>query len=578
MRSLLKSASHLVIAGLATGVVPVLAHAQVARVVAVTGQVAPGDPSPGTLANLTAVQLSPAGTVAVAAFGASPTQTFSRGLYAERAGTLQRVTDNTVLGASQTDLLPFAMNAQGDVLTRVVVPSPTGTQTGMRLALASGTNFDYARLGDPLPSYPDRAFSGLLIDPPSLYPPAVLHDNQLGFAYATVFPPISPSGNITAAIVAYSPQFNPRTLALRGSVSDMAVTTFDNINWPLDHNDSGRAVFVFDTRTGNGQLAFMYWNGTSMQRLLGIGDQVPGLNPARTVGSLVTARINDAGDIMLVLSDTTSVIHVLLGDAAGFAVVYSSQQTISAQRLSVRAFLSTSSSRFELANDGAAVILSLNTLYAPPATGSIGGTLFKASRSQPPRVLWSSLEPVRLSDGTLIRPLPISANSRVVTSPATDRIAWYAIRSGLPSSRDVLCTLNDHGDPVVLLEGNTQLQGPLGPITLTASLTPSASGVAMPTSINDSGQVAVLAALTGPPAANAAIVLTPQRFDCGDIDFNNDDVYPSDFDVIDFFNVLSGAPCPTLRCDTIDFNRNDVFPEEQDVIDFLNVLAGGGCS
>jgi hypothetical protein len=88
----------------------------------------------------------------------------------------------------------------------------------------------------------------------------------------------------------------------------------------------------------------------------------------------------------------------------------------------------------------------------------------------------------------------------------------------------------------------------------------------------------VLAALSGPPAANAAIVLSPQRFDCGDIDFNNDDVYPSDFDVIDFFNVLSGAPCPTLRCDTIDFNRNDVFPEEQDVIDFLNVLAGGGCS
>ena len=551
---------------------------QIARVVAVTGQTAPGNPSPGTLANLIAVQLSPAGNVAVSALGASVTQTFSRGLYAERAGSLQRVTDNTVLGASQPDLLPFAMNAQGDVLTRVVVPGASGTQTAMRLALANGTDFDYARLGEPLPSFPDRSFAGLIIDPPSLYPPAVLHDNQLGFAYASVVPPILPSGSITAAIVAYSPQFSPRTLALRGGVSDPSVTTYDNLNWPLDHNGSGRAVFALDTRTGNGQLAFMFWNGTAMQRLLGIGDQIPGLNPARTVGSLLTARINDAGDIMLVLADTTSIIHVLLGDATGFSVVCSSQQTISASRLNVRAFLSTSSSRFELASDGAAVILSLNTLFAPPFTGSIGGMLFKASRSQPPRVLWSALEPMRLTDGTLVRLLPISANSRIVTSPSTGRMAWYAIRTGLPASREVLCTLNADGDPVVLLEGNTQLQGPLGPITLTSSLAPSASSVAMPTSINDAGQVAVLAALVGPPAANAAIVLTPPSFDCGDIDFNNDDVYPSDTDIIDFFDVLAGVECPTLRCDTIDFNRNGVFPEDQDVIDFLQVVAGGTCS
>ena len=62
---------------------------------------------------------------------------------------------------------------------------------------------------------------------------------------------------------------------------------------------------------------------------------------------------------------------------------------------------------------------------------------------------------------------------------------------------------------------------------------------------------------------------------CDDIDFNNNDVFPEEQDVIDFFNVLAGADCPA--CNDIDFNNNGVFPEEQDVIDFFNVLAGGDC-
>jgi hypothetical protein len=65
---------------------------------------------------------------------------------------------------------------------------------------------------------------------------------------------------------------------------------------------------------------------------------------------------------------------------------------------------------------------------------------------------------------------------------------------------------------------------------------------------------------------------------CGNLDFNNDGVWPDERDVIDFFDVYSGAPCPTLRCDTLDFNRNGVTPEDQDVIDFFNVLAGGTCN
>lgn len=62
---------------------------------------------------------------------------------------------------------------------------------------------------------------------------------------------------------------------------------------------------------------------------------------------------------------------------------------------------------------------------------------------------------------------------------------------------------------------------------------------------------------------------------CDGIDFNANQVFPEDADVIDFFRVLSGEECAT--CNDIDFNNNGVFPEDQDVIDFFQVLAGQPC-
>jgi hypothetical protein len=92
-----------------------------------------------------------------------------------------------------------------------------------------------------------------------------------------------------------------------------------------------------------------------------------------------------------------------------------------------------------------------------------------------------------------------------------------------------------------------------------------------------SGGVVVVGRSDGGSTGNdlATVVLTPPLPGCDDIDFNNNDVFPEEQDVIDFFNVLAGADCPA--CNDIDFNNNNVFPEEQDVIDFFNVLAGGAC-
>ncbi|HLP86072.1 MAG TPA: hypothetical protein VK157_17095 [Phycisphaerales bacterium] len=65
---------------------------------------------------------------------------------------------------------------------------------------------------------------------------------------------------------------------------------------------------------------------------------------------------------------------------------------------------------------------------------------------------------------------------------------------------------------------------------------------------------------------------------CDSIDFNRNTVFPEDQDVIDFFNVLAGGPCPYAEPCDIDINNNTVFPEDQDVIDFFAILAGGECS
>jgi hypothetical protein len=63
---------------------------------------------------------------------------------------------------------------------------------------------------------------------------------------------------------------------------------------------------------------------------------------------------------------------------------------------------------------------------------------------------------------------------------------------------------------------------------------------------------------------------------CDSIDFNGDNLFPTDEDVIDFFSALAGQSC--AACGDIDFNNDGLFPSDQDVIAFLSVFAGGPCS
>jgi hypothetical protein len=69
----------------------------------------------------------------------------------------------------------------------------------------------------------------------------------------------------------------------------------------------------------------------------------------------------------------------------------------------------------------------------------------------------------------------------------------------------------------------------------------------------------------------------PGRIGCDSVDFNRDGVFASDADILDFFSVLAGGPCPYAGPCDVDFNNNCVFPEDDDVLLFFDRLAGGDC-
>jgi hypothetical protein len=88
---------------------------------------------------------------------------------------------------------------------------------------------------------------------------------------------------------------------------------------------------------------------------------------------------------------------------------------------------------------------------------------------------------------------------------------------------------------------------------------------------------------TGTTASKPATIAVDQ---CDCIDYNNDGIFPSDEDLIDFLNVLAGGACSTgpvieaegeVGCNDIDFNNDGIFPSDEDLLAFLRVMAGGSC-
>jgi uncharacterized membrane protein len=100
-----------------------------------------------------------------------------------------------------------------------------------------------------------------------------------------------------------------------------------------------------------------------------------------------------------------------------------------------------------------------------------------------------------------------------------------------------------------------------------------------------SGDARTLAgiAYAGDDATSPASLWIAKKPGCSDIDFDNDQLFPTDSDLVSFLTVLAGGPCPTdpplgPGCDSLDFNADGITPSDEDLLDFLIVLAGGTCS
>ncbi|HEX2838472.1 MAG TPA: choice-of-anchor tandem repeat NxxGxxAF-containing protein [Phycisphaerales bacterium] len=90
----------------------------------------------------------------------------------------------------------------------------------------------------------------------------------------------------------------------------------------------------------------------------------------------------------------------------------------------------------------------------------------------------------------------------------------------------------------------------------------------------EDGRVAVHAQFTD---ATTGIFLARIPGTCGDVDFNNDGLFPDTQDIADLLAVFGGGACPTPNCDSIDFNNDGLLPDTDDVGAFLRVFGGGPC-
>ncbi len=156
------------------------------------------------------------------------------------------------------------------------------------------------------------------------------------------------------------------------------------------------------------------------------------------------------------------------------------------------------------------------------------------------------------------------------------------------------------GSPALLDEWDRDGTGPLAPELVTVSggqvWSLSSQGAWQPLNGDATSLFAVVGIVSDPVRPNQPDVLFVSRRwnlqvdpnspaaalfvgacrECDSIDFNNNQIFPEDQDIIDFLAALTTPPCPT--CSDIDFNNNHIFPEDQDVFDFFNVFAGGACS
>ena len=209
------------------------------------------------------------------------------------------------------------------------------------------------------------------------------------------------------------------------------------------------------------------------------------------------------------------------------------------------------------------------------STAFSNGTI--PSTATPNNALYPFWDDFALQNGTLGNVYTLEQG----TAPnRTFTISWEDV--GQYTFATVITPVGSNNFQVVFTEGSDNIEYRYGAVDAITAPQNTATDIVTIGSENDTGTLATIIDTATVGNGNISFTLSYGTTanpcvatGCDDIDFNNDEVFPDDQDVIDFFNVLAGGDCPA--CNDIDFNNDDVFPDDQDVIDFFNVLAGGEC-
>ncbi len=154
-----------------------------------------------------------------------------------------------------------------------------------------------------------------------------------------------------------------------------------------------------------------------------------------------------------------------------------------------------------------------------------------------------------------------------ISSQPTD----LAVCSGSPATFSLTATFGGATASYAWYRGTTRLNAFTNPSAASPTLT-LASATAADAGVYTCVIRTPCGTITSPPRT-----LSISGPCCDSIDFNRNAVFPEEQDVIDFFIVYAGGPCPYAPPCDIDFNNDGIFPEDQDVVDFFHVLAGGTC-
>jgi hypothetical protein len=500
-----------------------------------------------------------------------------RGTYVWRDGVVSPLTVvnqpapgplGTAVG-DDTLAMPVAINGNGDILVRGTGRIDS-TQFAAVWVYGPSGNVLRLRGGDPLPGIGARTFSSWPLFSNGFTTVRRLFDDRSFVMLASVAPASIGSISISSAVVS----LDASSVLLRASVgSSGAMLGSAQL---LAFNNSGECL-VYGRRSGETTLQTLLANESGIHELIRPGQPAPGFPGFSIFGHMQSCAVAPDGTCAIAarLAPGTPVYAaVWMGTPGSMAPVLREGELLVPQvgpplRVSLLPLQNSQQLRFSSAGSVDAVVM-LEPPINTPGPWSIG--IVRCSIGEPPRVIFDSRESIRNIPEATISPF-----GHTYSVPGDKRIVFAAnlFRPGQPTCT-ALITQDEGGAPYAVIVGGSTASHQDGTVrTLPRSLSSFGSEPGSSLWMTESGHIAIHHSFAdGSTGIVTASVLPAQ---CGDLDFNNDGLYPDNTDLTHFLAVFGGAACPTHRCDSIDFNRDGLFPDNADISAFFSVFGGGPC-